>query len=826
MASVSKAFRARAFDANKSMAIYWGQELPDLSECATGNRAVTQMPSGMEKEEEMESHLQDAILAQQASTSGVQVNHVIPTPKVNQVDVDRYNLVYQNRNKNRSKYIKVHAWQALEKDEPEYDYDTEDEEWLNDHPHIEANVLERIFDTVETNSSETQIASEDSVLNIHKNIDPTVIYEVYEYWLSKRTSAATTSGCIGVGGLIPRVRTECRKDGQGSVNPYVAFRRRAEKMQTRKNRKNDEDSYEKILKLVHDMSKARQLFDMTTKREKGKNRMEMSDFGTSTIYEELNEKLRTATKPLVQINGSNQDEKKKKKAKRTKGIDKDLVSKAWLKKNAESWNRPPSLFGNVGGETSQESAKPARQPLPDGKYTFKRRRGCVYRAALPVQYNHNQPRETANERVPQNMRYYETFLPNSQGNVRSIGFARKRVGRGGRIVLDRIPRKVETEEEAPEVERRVPRIVDPWEEECVIDTSRSFGARMHPFAEFLQEEEEDEQLLKKKRYFERADRVNFDDEDVEKEWISRYCGAWRDVNANGAEKASLETSDSSDKKAECARIGGGGDGEFSEVERMEVDDAEIDEEEAENPSQISETSQTNGIKAEILPTTPIEEPPPLTNGNGNLNGNGNGYKNHHELLNEEERMIKTIKIDMPREDSPPSKIAHETSGDLSLSGNELAGRVEPTPVPAKMCGTVSDSDEWREPSGSPSESNSSTEWERRPTTYKTSATNTQMIVKVVDVEEEEDEKYDDDDDDEDIMMNEEDLDLEDEDDEVEKRVGGSGRKRMGEEEEDETDDGKTANAAGPTPSIKDALSTVTLMERKNKFILPPSKIGT
>lgn len=27
-----------------------------------------------------------------------------------------------------------------------------------------------------------------------------------------------------------------------------------------------------------------------------------------------------------------------------------------------------------------------------------------------------------------------------------------------------------------------------------------------------------------------------------------------------------------------------------------------------------------------------------------------------------------------------------------------------------MCGTVSDSDDWREPSGSPSESNSSTEW--------------------------------------------------------------------------------------------------------------------
>lgn len=42
-----------------------------------------------------ESHLQDAILAQQASTSGVRVdNHVIPTPKVFPVDAKHYDEVY------------------------------------------------------------------------------------------------------------------------------------------------------------------------------------------------------------------------------------------------------------------------------------------------------------------------------------------------------------------------------------------------------------------------------------------------------------------------------------------------------------------------------------------------------------------------------------------------------------------------------------------------------------------------------------------------------------------------------------------------------------
>ncbi|VDO09219.1 unnamed protein product [Brugia timori] len=43
----------------------------------------------------LESHLQEAILAQQASTSGIAVeNHVIPTPKVFTVDCGYYDALY------------------------------------------------------------------------------------------------------------------------------------------------------------------------------------------------------------------------------------------------------------------------------------------------------------------------------------------------------------------------------------------------------------------------------------------------------------------------------------------------------------------------------------------------------------------------------------------------------------------------------------------------------------------------------------------------------------------------------------------------------------
>ena len=45
-------FRARALDASKPLPIYRGKDMPDLNDCVSINRAVPQMPTGMEKEEE------------------------------------------------------------------------------------------------------------------------------------------------------------------------------------------------------------------------------------------------------------------------------------------------------------------------------------------------------------------------------------------------------------------------------------------------------------------------------------------------------------------------------------------------------------------------------------------------------------------------------------------------------------------------------------------------------------------------------------------------------------------------------------------------------
>lgn len=46
-------FRARALDAAKPLPVYRSRDLPDLNDCVSINRAVPQMPTGMEKEEEL-----------------------------------------------------------------------------------------------------------------------------------------------------------------------------------------------------------------------------------------------------------------------------------------------------------------------------------------------------------------------------------------------------------------------------------------------------------------------------------------------------------------------------------------------------------------------------------------------------------------------------------------------------------------------------------------------------------------------------------------------------------------------------------------------------
>lgn len=58
------------------------------------------------------------------------------------------------------------------------------------------------------------------------NEDDYLLKSVYDYWVRKRKNCRGPS-------LIPQIRQE-KRDGSTNNDAYVAFRRRTEKMQTRK----------------------------------------------------------------------------------------------------------------------------------------------------------------------------------------------------------------------------------------------------------------------------------------------------------------------------------------------------------------------------------------------------------------------------------------------------------------------------------------------------------------------------------------------------------------------------------------------------------------
>lgn len=137
----------------------------------------------------------------------------------------------------------------MEHDIPDYDMDSEDEAWLEQQQSvIDLTPLkfEELMDRLEKSGSGQHVVTlKEAKLLLREDDDLTIA--VYDYWLNKRLKTQHP--------LIPHVKTE-KRDGSTNSNPYVAFRRRTEKMQTRKNRKNDEASYEKMLKLRRDLSRA------------------------------------------------------------------------------------------------------------------------------------------------------------------------------------------------------------------------------------------------------------------------------------------------------------------------------------------------------------------------------------------------------------------------------------------------------------------------------------------------------------------------------------------------------------------------------------------
>nr|XP_061795275.1 enhancer of polycomb homolog 1-like isoform X2 [Nerophis lumbriciformis] len=449
-------FRARALDATKPLPVFRCEDLPDLHEYASINRAVPQMPTGMEKEEESEHHLQRAISAQQVYGEK-RDNMVIPVPEA-ESNITYYESLYPGDYKMPKQLIHLQPF-SLDTEQPDYDLDSDDDAFvakLKKKMEISLLQFEEMIDRLEKGSGQQLVSLPEAKLLLKE--DDELIKEVFDYWSRKRKNSKAHS-------LINIIKQE-KRDGSSTSDPYVAFRRRTEKMQTRKNRKNDEASYEKMLKLRRDLSRAVTILEMIKRREKSKRellhltleifekRNVMSDYGGEVLAEVLAERalVRPQIIPLVPLTNQYHMDHKDYKSKPEK-TEVPRQKRKYEKKqkalplSAGGHHHGPAIFNakdlnQYDFPSSDEepqlhsgSSEAEEENDPDGAYAFRRKAGCQYYAAHQDRvgcwpWSPGWEDGLAHTRY----RYSLTTLTVPR---RCQGLARRRLGRGGRVLLDR-----------------------------------------------------------------------------------------------------------------------------------------------------------------------------------------------------------------------------------------------------------------------------------------------------------------------------------------------------------------------------------------------------
>ena len=419
-------FRARTLDASKPMQVHMAENLPDLQDLNSINRAVPALPTGMEKEEETEKHLQDILSAQIKGLVGEVSTMVIPTPESVSTEIPTASLYLQEFKQPRQ-YIHVQPF-GPSQDLPDYDMDEEDtkffEEELKDRRKLEVSKLtfEDMLDRLEKNSSQNVVTLKEARLILKEDDD--LILVVYDYWLNKRLEAGSN--------LMPRLKTQ-GMTSTGGQSPYVAFRRRTEKMQTRRNMKNVEASYEAMLKLRRDLSRAVTMLEMVKRREKTKKeklnltldvfdkRYQMNDWDGKALEYANQVKPKTANTFNIQSWMSLASPP----AKRTYRRRKRLRSVSGRPEKALLLDR--ALQHSSEDEQVQVNSEEEAEENP---FMFRRREGVQYHAPEPWDLGNN------NSIKPEGAEVGPYVLTAVGG--RCVGYCRRRVGRGGRVMVDRI----------------------------------------------------------------------------------------------------------------------------------------------------------------------------------------------------------------------------------------------------------------------------------------------------------------------------------------------------------------------------------------------------
>eukprot|EP00039_Didymoeca_costata_P030628 m.30620 g.30620 ORF g.30620 m.30620 type:complete len:608 (-) comp8219_c0_seq1:158-1981(-) len=456
-------FRARALDVSRPMPLIRSQENPDILTDASISRGVVQLPTGMEKEEEGEVHIAKVIA--ESESNPLSELSVIPVPETSVQSKsagEKQAPVETVRRKTPfrlpKQYIRTQLWE-FEDETPKYDADSDDEQWLqkwnqdsaNLKHRLEVTEYERLMGKLEAAAAKGMLNARDIKLLLENN-DETICKSVQQRFVNRTASLNRPT-------ITPQLKPETPDSARDA---YVAFRRRTERMHTRKNQKTTESSFINMLKLRRDLETCRQLMEKVKKREElkrdllkqkvavVKQRFTLKDWD-GALARRLGPRPPTpppiaepAPQLLIRLPKSSMmsSDARHISAKTQQGL---LLLK---RKREEETKRHPHMMKHkmkrqdedaleyssgaesLGDDEGNTSAATESDYDHDEPFRLRRRYNMYYHAPLPEstlrtsrvgQYALAKPDITA--------------FPSHRPRIR--GFCRRRVGRGGRIFIDR-----------------------------------------------------------------------------------------------------------------------------------------------------------------------------------------------------------------------------------------------------------------------------------------------------------------------------------------------------------------------------------------------------
>ncbi|KAF1330832.1 hypothetical protein FI667_g4693, partial [Globisporangium splendens] len=380
----------------------------------------------------------------------------IPIP-VN-LTVDSYDDAVKDDFVVPTSYVRFQTIPSANEDQKvDIDLEIADLKWLKTHPkygddgdpryQISTETLAKMLDVLEKastliNPSVITLAEAEEVfakqLQMVKTPLNKVTVDVYNYWVQKRLALKR-----------PLLRKHWPQTPLNDTNPHLVFRpREKERYKLRKHRKNDMEGYRKLQQLRADCDRVRHLMDLVKRREKAKRlQIEFLDEIRRQAIYELTDRSGEVRKPKIPVEEDRHKKRKKKKKKHRKdGVDGDEYVASDSSKATTGSNDAAVGAGVAGTQLSTTdatavapaSAGNAPDALQNGRVVSFMEYDTSKNCRIHEDGSNGEDGELAMPHYPS----YPVPLPHVMASIFMQPpkyRCRGRIGRGGRLIIDRIP---------------------------------------------------------------------------------------------------------------------------------------------------------------------------------------------------------------------------------------------------------------------------------------------------------------------------------------------------------------------------------------------------